>query len=353
MSAPGVSNVTSRRHVFCCGRNCARGLLECRKTGVRGCWDPRAVRRWQMGGGTDGHSSAGPLRRTRPRSGSAGFDRNARPLTTVASVATSVALAEICVTAPRSHDWSFHAVDRRVHPLARSASRDSRRRHTHDSPIATQPPIQPRPTVARFAACRNSVHAHLRFGRIATSEPGLGEQRMAQCRVQGVRRLYADPGVRKKPGAVYRSREGRADRPDVRGGRSMAVSSLACRRRPAGQRRSRERDHQRHSYSAALPDALGRGQGSSNHLSQRELPPCKTHPPALIESTEDGPSFMTATGLSAASIGAMGQPPSLELRHQPLPSFDAYEKIDPFPSLRLRPIEREVDTIPTAQLPGR
>ena len=41
------------------------------------------MRRWQMGGRLDGHSSAGPLRRTRPSSGSVGFDRNARPLTTV------------------------------------------------------------------------------------------------------------------------------------------------------------------------------------------------------------------------------------------------------------------------------
>ena len=56
---------------------------------------------------------------------------------------------------------------------------------------------------------------------------------------------------------------------DVRGGRSMAVSSLARRRRPAGQRRRSERDHQRRSHSPALPDAMGRGQGSGNHLSQR------------------------------------------------------------------------------------
>ena len=82
-SAPGVSNVTSSRHFFCCCRNCARGLPGRRKAGVRGCGDPRTVRRWQMGGRLDGHSSAGPLWRTRLSSGSASFDRNARPLRTV------------------------------------------------------------------------------------------------------------------------------------------------------------------------------------------------------------------------------------------------------------------------------
>ena len=163
---------------------------------------------------------------------------------------------------------STRSIDEFIRLLA-AHRRGSPDRHPHDSAIAAQPPVQSRPAISRSAPRRNSVHAHGRFGRIATPPTGLGEQWMAQCRVPRVCRLHADRGVRKKSGAMYRSCERRADRADVRGGRSMAVSSLARRRRPAGQRRRRERDHQRRSHSAALPDAMGRGQGSGNHLSQR------------------------------------------------------------------------------------
>lgn len=170
MSAHGVSNVTSSRHLFC-GRNCARGLPGCRKAGVRGCWDPRAVRRWQVGGGIDGHSSAGPLRRTRPPGGSGGFDRTARPLTTASNDfhRWHGRRARGEVTAQRSHDWTFHTVDRRVHPLARGASRGSPDRHPYDSAIAAQPPVQSRPAISRSAPRRNSVHPPGRVGRRASA----------------------------------------------------------------------------------------------------------------------------------------------------------------------------------------
>ena len=87
-------------------------------------------------------------------------------------------------------------------------------------------------------------------------------------------RGYADymqtAPFRKKSRSMYRSRARRADRAHVRGGRSMAVSSLARRRRPARQRHRRERDYQRHSRSFALVDAVGRGNGTNHHLSRRD-----------------------------------------------------------------------------------
>ena len=90
----------------------------------------------------------------------------------------------------------------------------------------------------------------------------------------------------KKSRAMYRSRARRADRADVRRGRSMAVSSLARRRRAARQGRRCERDHKRRSHSPVLPDAVGRGQGSGNLLSQRRcftgIAPGQAPPPALI-----------------------------------------------------------------------
>ena len=143
----------------------------------------------------------------------------------------AVAAAERFVPARRSHDWTFHAVDRRVHPAARSAWRGSPRRHTHDSAIAPQSPVQSRPAVDRFTPRRNSLHPHGRSGRIATPAAGLGEQWMAQCRVPWVCRLHGNSDVPKKSRAMYRSRARRADRADVRGGRSMAVSSRSSQTR--------------------------------------------------------------------------------------------------------------------------
>jgi Protein of unknown function, DUF488 len=271
-SAPGVSNVTSSRHLFCCCRNCARGLPGRRKAGVRGCGDPRTVRRWQVGGRLDGHSSAGPLWRTRPSSGSAGFDRNARPLTTVSDYIhrwrigrTRGDMSPVIVL---TIGHSTRSIDEFIRLLA--AHGVDRLVDIRTIPRSRRNPQFSRDLLSAALAPRgDSVHAHARFGRTPTLRAGLGEQWMAQCRLPRVCRLHADRDLRKKSGAMYRSCERRADRADVRGGRSMAVSSLARRRRPAGQRRRCERDHQWRSHSPALPHAMGRGQGSDNHLSQR------------------------------------------------------------------------------------
>ena len=113
-------------------------------------------------------------------------------------------------------------------------------RRAHDPALAAQPSVQSQRAVAGSTPRGNSLSPHARAGRAAPRRTSLYEHGLAKSKLPGVCRLHADSAIPKEPGPVYRARETRAGRADVRGSRPLALPSIAHRRCAPRQGHTRE-----------------------------------------------------------------------------------------------------------------
>src|SRR5262249_11966326 len=94
---------------------------------------------------------------------------------------------------------------------------------------------------------------------------------MAQRQLSRVRRLHADRGLRERARGASRADGAGQRRTLVRGGRALAVSPVARRRRSHGPRNARRPHHQLPALDSTQPDTLRRGKEWTDHVPRGEM----------------------------------------------------------------------------------
>lgn len=194
------------------------------------------------------------------------------------------------VTTDRSYDWPLHTVDRAVHSPSQDAPRAPSDRCTRTPDVAAQSAIQSRQTVSGAPSLSDSLQPLVRVRRPPACSKGLPKRRMEKWQLSGLCRLHADSAIQEMPGPIDRVGNARAGRPDVRGGGSVALSSIAHCRWASRPRDRGEGDHEWCSYAAALADAVGARERHPDHVPWRN--------PRSFDSSIDGVRLIGRTRLT-------------------------------------------------------